>query len=264
MYGEHATASTAAYQALPTEGRYAIDTVADRMRNQAVPTGTDYGVAKYGAILYQLARKFFPGARAEPDLAELIKAGNDVPGWRTGYMQGTGSLSNMHLDMPHTYLGGMPFICSGSTSLDPAQRGNRSGRRGFVVEPVQSPRDPHPGQSDMAALIYLGWATHMIQDASVPHHAAGWAGKEHGKQDALGDFFGYFRGPECDEFNQYCVPPGPPSLDATSTAEVDAVLGPERTPRAAAISAVPPGSSIHRCSPDGWTGRPCIRCSWTP
>jgi hypothetical protein len=240
MYGWHAATGDPEagitdyeeYLSWPSEKRAIADGIAARMQNQAVLAGADYGVAKYGAIIYQLARKFFSGARAEPDLAELIKAGNDVPGWRTGYMQGTGDIGHMHLDMPHTYLGGMPHICSGSTSVDPCAEGQPTWPPWITTSSDFSYREnPRPGQSDLAATIYLGWATHLIQDAAVPHHASNWSGKEHGKQDALGDFLGYYASAWCDDYTGDCFDVGPPALDATATAEIDALLGPEWNPK---------------------------------
>lgn len=69
------------------------------LKNQALLADADFGSLKYGAVLYQLSRRFFTGSRQpEPDLASLIKVGNDVPGWHTGYMRGSGNLSDLQLE----------------------------------------------------------------------------------------------------------------------------------------------------------------------
>ena len=39
----------------------------------------------------------------------------------------------------------------------------------------------------MAAQVYLGWASHMIEDANLPHHAANWTGNEHKLQEEAAD-----------------------------------------------------------------------------
>ncbi|MCP4601749.1 MAG: hypothetical protein GY847_14740 [Proteobacteria bacterium] len=45
----------------------------------------------------------------------------------------------------------------------------------------------YPGKSKRAALIYLGWALHMIQDLSMPQHAANWVGTVHANIETLAD-----------------------------------------------------------------------------
>jgi hypothetical protein len=190
--------------------------LSDALRGQTLLGGADYGAQKYGAILYQLARRFFVGStQPEPDLAQLIKVGNDVGGWHTGWMQGHGGLSSLMLDFPHTYLGGMPYVCGApppsglggilgaavdagraaawATTADPCATGRPTWPGWIKASPPQSEADlqaleqARPGRSDRAGLIYLGWAVHMMQDSALPHHVAGWTGKEHAFQDALGD-----------------------------------------------------------------------------
>ena len=183
---------------LPSVGNHTIDLAASLLiSDQSLLEGADYGVAKYGAILYQLARRFFlSSSQPLPNLADLIKVGNDVPGWRTGYMKGHGLLSTLSLDFPHTYLGGMPYVCKAPSSAgnqaDPCATGTPTWPpwilSGNSPDPDLNKLDQaSPGRSNHAAFIYLGWATHMMQDASLPHHAASWSGPEHGLQDAYGD-----------------------------------------------------------------------------
>jgi hypothetical protein len=184
--------------------------ISDGLRGQTLLTGADYGAQKYGSILYQVARRFFTkSAQPEPDLAQLIKVGNDVPGWHTGWMQGHGGLANLALDYPHTYLGGMPYVCGSpqasssggvtsaaqllawAISADACALGRPTWPPWIKNAPPQTDADlqaleqPRPGRSDRAGLIYLGWAAHMMQDSAAPHHIAGWTGIEHGAQDAV-------------------------------------------------------------------------------
>jgi alpha-tubulin suppressor-like RCC1 family protein len=246
---------------------------ADRLRNQELLAGADYGVTKYGAILYQLSRRFFTGSYVpEPDFAQLIKVGNDVPGWHTGRMQGHGELSALAFEFPHTYLGGMPFVCANSDSADPCANGtptwpawirdtppccaDAAACSAFRTDPAASAcpdlaalEVARPGRSDRAGLIYLGWATHMIQDASLPHHVANWTGPQHQDQDSLGDLPLYY--PDLDSAGSYerhctagaCYSVWVPSpgfgyvadpqylVDTALAADLDEWLGPIGAPR---------------------------------
>jgi hypothetical protein len=170
---------------------------------------TGYGAAKYGSILYQFARKFFKGSPATPTMADMIKAGNDVPGWKTGGSYGTQSVvggadfRSGHLDFPHTYLGGNPFICSGGRTSDDSTDSCANGDPTWPIW-VPDDYDPNdrdgflnklksrmPNQSNRAALIYLGWASHLMQDLALPHHASNWSGLRHAAQDSYGDMYAF-------------------------------------------------------------------------
>jgi hypothetical protein len=242
--------------------------LAAQLQNQTLLADADFGAVKYGAILYQLSRRFFAGSRQpEPDLGALIKVGNDIPGWRTGFMRGSGGLNDMKLEFPHTYLGGMPYTCAPPSATwrsqaitafanadkaakvakeafariavdinslqyalqaqaaataaakaaapfsDVCASGKptwpawiKSGYQGKDLPPqtdddLRSLEIARPGRSDRAGLIYLGWAVHMIQDSSLPHHVSGWTGKEHSAQDALGDLEFYYK-----DFSRMSVP----------------------------------------------------------
>lgn len=209
--------------------------VADALRYQSILTGSQVGLAKYGTMLYQLARRFFVRSRAEPRLSQLQKAGSTVPGWDLGASRGEKVGGTFAYDtswtgrdmtaitstpIPHTYLGGMPFICAGAPEPDPCQNGTAiwpawvpsnydvidqgcytqavlssdsqfNSRCPAAIAAFQSRlAEEAPGRSDRAAQIYLGWAAHFIQDASTPHHAANWTGFEHDRQDGYGDKFG--------------------------------------------------------------------------
>jgi hypothetical protein len=178
-------------------------TVADRFRNQGILVGADYGVTKYGAILYQLARRFFQSSsQPAPRLADLVKVGNDIPGWHTGWMKGHGGFSDMSLEFPHNFLGGMPYVCTGYSdpnSLDTCATGNPTWPV-WIIDSETVPtasmlvqtQNGMPPRSNRTALGYLGWAAHMMQDASLPHHVASWSGPEHQNQDNYGDADYYY------------------------------------------------------------------------
>jgi choice-of-anchor A domain-containing protein len=238
--------------------------------NQPIVANADRGITKYGAILYQLARKFFSSSCYEPSLSELIPAGNDRPGMSVGTAQGTGVLSSFTLQFPHTMLGGMPYMCAnGSDPKDLCSDG-------LPTWPIWVPEGepdsypisynpPYqawlealnvskPGHSDRAALIYLGWATHIIQDAATPHHAANWTGYEHDRQDGYGDDPNYWRMAyygHCPDGRSVEIPPPTTSttpakcadgsiptnvvptsmVEAYSMAAVNDLLGPEASPK---------------------------------
>jgi hypothetical protein len=171
--------------------------------------GTGYGAPTYGSVLFQLARKFFEGSVAAPSITELPKAGNDIDGWHTGGQFGKPPLQNFNLSFPHTYLGGNPFLCApnASTDLRDPCATNPPTWPIWVLAPgtttstttcslivgcitttdVSGLSNPTPARSNRVALIYLGWASHMIQDLALPHHASNWTSEEHQRQDDLGD-----------------------------------------------------------------------------
>lgn len=181
---------------------------------QPIVGGTDYGAARYGSVLYQFARKFFPGAPSTPKKSEMVFAGNDVDGWHTGGMYGTKSaygggnadFSGLKLDFPHTYLGGNPFICAnGGSVADSCSKGKATWPTWLVppdmygndqrdfLDFLASQESPTQSlsqlQSERAALIYLGWASHLMQDLALPHHARNYSSARHAWQDSIGDFF---------------------------------------------------------------------------
>ncbi len=181
-----------------------------QLQYQPVIGNVSYGAPRYGSILYQLSRKFFQGSPAEPSLNELIRAGNDVPAddkhnsWKTGGMYGaaavfgTADFSSASVAFPHTYLGGNPFICAGGSQITDTCADGTPTWPTWVPEQYDG-GDPqafinklsvvNPGRSDRAALIYLGWTAHLMQDLSLPHHASNWSSGQHANQDAIGDFF---------------------------------------------------------------------------
>lgn len=230
--GEDVAATPAEYAAWDTNHKNVANGVAARLVNQPLLQNANFGADKYGAILYQLSRKFFVGSPYEPRLADLQKAGNTVTGWNTGTMRGIGELApggwrgTFEMTFPHTFLGGNPNICNGS-GADPCATGTATWP---IWVPATTPTSStltsmetqYPGRSDRVALIYLGWATHMIQDLSAPHHAANWTGKQHENQDNLGDTAAYWTPTPGQE--QYF-------MDSYAAADVDTLLGPVWAPR---------------------------------
>jgi len=227
FYPEHAANNLAEWNGWDGTHKDLGNKLSANMQNQPIAVGVDFGVDKYGAILYQLARKFFVGSAAEPSLSELVKVGPTVSGWHTGYLQGIGGLNEMYMAFPHEYLGGNPHICSGSSSADPCAAGQPTWPVwvSATTPTLAMMEQQKPGRSDRAALIYLGWASHMMQDASAPHHAANWTGKEHQAQDDFGDLPYY-----------YTLTPGYESyfMDYVIQPELDALLGSASNPKARA------------------------------
>jgi hypothetical protein len=238
LYPWHAARSKADWVTWGPEQKAATQGVVDRVVHQDLVKDADFGAAKYGAILYQVARRFFEGSGAEPDLADLVKVGPTVPGWNGGRMQGHGELNEMQLPtFPHTYLGGMPYVCSGSASADPCAAGQPTWPPWTKLEwgaNLPARETPRPGRSISAALIYLGWASHMMQDLAMPHHAANWTGKEHETQDNLGNFLDYYLGEYTDPYTGDYTPAPEYSLETFMQAELDDLLGPVWAPKAKA------------------------------
>jgi hypothetical protein len=230
-----------------------------RSINQGMIVGADYGGPKYGAILYQISRKFWEAnTSTRPDIRDLIRVGNDVPGWHTGRMQGYGEMAGLHMEFPHTYLGGNPYVCADSQSYDVCSDGKPTWPV-WIKNPAPTNladlTAPNPGRSNRAALMYLGWATHMIQDSSLPHHVANWTGKEHQLQDSLGDL-GYYYKDYTGQGSTVCTNPQPNKygfkppptctwvphpwansnytrwlIDPIMAGELDALLGPVGSPK---------------------------------
>jgi hypothetical protein len=174
-----------------------VNDLVDNFGGQSIMSGADFGVERYGAILYQMARKFFPGSTQEPELANMVRAGHGQPGWSTGGVYGDsgGRFSSFAVTYPDTYLGGNPFICDGGSSLQNPCANGAATWPTFVPRTYAGPSDTwlaelrknKPGRSLRAALVYLGWAMHFLQDTATPHHVANWTGFEHDRQDGLGN-----------------------------------------------------------------------------
>jgi hypothetical protein len=167
--------------------------------------GSNVGISAYGSTLYQLSRKFAVGSRSAPSLAELELAANGVP---DAFSVGTihpdrDAYDDINAPLPATYLGGMPFTCTGVSAAELGDRclygmptwpnwvpetydASTTASKDHFLEALETER---PGRSDRVALTYAGWAAHMIQDAAQPHHAALWTGEAHRAIDENPDGF---------------------------------------------------------------------------
>ena len=135
----------------------------------------------YGAMLYQLARKFWGNNPSSPSLNELAFAGpHPQAAWDTGKLVAR----NAAVNMPSTYLGGLPFICSGGSN---AKDSCYDGRPTWPAWAASSRTQVQPPKSATAALIYLGWALHMAQDVSNFPHASDWTGLGHSAWEDAAD-----------------------------------------------------------------------------
>lgn len=133
---------------------------------------------EYGAWLYQMARRFWPGNTPRPQLDELPwvpKVGRiraDV--WVTQFPLPS---DDPKVEVPGTYLGGNPFILT-----------QQGGATWPIWVPDQySPQklsQQSPSQSKRAAAIYLGWSLHLLHDLSHPYHAMDRAGEKHAESEA--------------------------------------------------------------------------------
>lgn len=218
----------------------------------------DVGAGKYGTLLYQLARKFWPQSTSYPNINELPRIYSSLDPNSKGKDK-TGEIlldhcggSADHIEraqFPSLYLGGNPFVCSPVAGTPPVTNPEKLKttdlcRYGRPTWPVWVPADaeyippssrifeyrngdendpskntdcfytsncenkltrecirnsecvdrfhqalenPRPKKDPAPALIYLGWAVHMIQDLAMPLHAANWNGKIHRKLEKLAD-----------------------------------------------------------------------------
>ncbi len=153
----------------------------DRTLYRANTSKPRVSATSYGAMLYQLARKFWGNNPSSPSLNELAFAGpHPQAAWDTGKLVAR----NASVNMPSTYLGGLPFICSGgSNAKDPCY----DGRPTWPAWAASSRTQVQPPKSATAALIYLGWALHMAQDVSNFPHASDWTGLGHSAWEDAAD-----------------------------------------------------------------------------
>jgi hypothetical protein len=204
---------------------------------------SDVSVMRYGTVLYQLARKFWPmNSGDEPDIDELPRAASITqPGLRGQWLAGRLTFDHfpgpmtyrVRASLPSTYLGANPFICAPEMNTPPLTdpkklRTTDLCRYGKPTWPIWVPSDAkflprkgeldcfaheckdrlkkncfinsqcvedyhralterYPEKSAKTALIYLGWALHMIQDAAMPLHAANWIDRAHENIERLSD-----------------------------------------------------------------------------
>lgn len=156
--------------------------------------GEDIGVPGYvyGANLFEIAQRFWdfnPKKEGADFLPSL-----DYLEWtdETGKIRSANpcEYGDIRANLPSFYYGGNPFVCTNSdpNSADPCDGGEPTWPT-WVAEDdeiaylYQDPSDeeieafhailtdPTPGKSRRAAMIYLGWALHMLGDMSVREHA---------------------------------------------------------------------------------------------
>jgi hypothetical protein len=153
--------------------------------------------ADYGVVLFRLAKAFWPENQWSPHLiADLDFFGVE----ETGNIVMDNPCGNQHIraDIPSVWLGGNPFICTGSSSevldkCDPSTGGQPTWPIWVADESeIAYPGDPqekkdafhqilmatNPEKSRRASAIYLGWALHMLGDLSVRHHVYNMVGDD--------------------------------------------------------------------------------------
>lgn len=181
------------------------------LRNMSIYTDMSIGVGNYGPILYQLARKFADRSWFEPDSGELpfVKYVYQGDPLHNGRVHADDPLyDDINIYLPPTYLGGMPFMCAGGSE------------QMLQCDPNTPPTWPFwatsdwevstPGRSTMASWVYAGWAAHMMQDATMPHHATGYTGEVHKALDSAPDWLaGASSVTVCDEGDTYMAFPAP-------------------------------------------------------
>jgi hypothetical protein len=148
-------------------------------------TKLNVSAMEYGAVLYQLARKFWPSNATMPEISQLPLKRD----------MGEVYLKDQTLKLPATYLGGQPFICftdpgQSTPTYDTCQSGAPSWPAWVVKTPFdftqqtmdriqRELRNPMPRKSVETALVYLGWAIHMMHDLATPVHQSDTTGDFH-------------------------------------------------------------------------------------
>jgi len=189
---------------------------------------SEIGAAKYGTILFGLARKFWEANVNEPpSFNDMVLASNCldddiVPATGSAIMDTwkMWSVDRRWASLPSTWLGGQPFICKPNRSYDPTST-NCSDRdlcasgtpswpiwmpdnydENNIDEFIEELTNPFPSKSNRVAMIYLGWALHFIQDLAMPYHAINWSGEMHQWREKTFDNmlkngdFGKYGGPD--------------------------------------------------------------------
>jgi hypothetical protein len=130
----------------------------------------DFAAPFYAGVLYEQALRFWPG-KAKPDLSALPY--KDAGSIEAKYIVGEEQL------LGHTYVGGLP-LCE----LYVALKQNTD-----LISIYECPKWPQwaatspdgklTQQNVKTAMIYLGWAIHMVEDMTVPVHAHNEADEWH-------------------------------------------------------------------------------------
>lgn len=157
------------------------------------------GAVRYGATLFNLAMRFRPDSpHTSPQLSDLRRYSAGSTG--TVVINDIGSNKHLRAKLPTFYLGGNPFICSGSNSQDPCLYGDPTwpvfvggfmpGIDGSTTQSwLAALEEPQPQKKAKAAYPYLGWALHMLGDLSMPDHAKDRTGHGHNNVEKAADAF---------------------------------------------------------------------------
>ncbi len=137
----------------------------------ALPGG--YSAPEYSQVLFRLATDFWPSANGlrRPHLSHLVERD-------AGTAMVTGVGPRTHLG--RSFVGGEPFCEKLAT------RAGVPYRTYCPRWPSWTGGDPKlesPSPSTHVSLRYLGWALHMVQDMSVPHHAMNKATRDHARYE---------------------------------------------------------------------------------
>jgi hypothetical protein len=178
------------------------------------------GSAEYGSVLYQLAQRFWPNYRfPEPKLTDLpyVKRAGTIHMNPLTKAFLTADLPDTYLG-GNPFICAPPHKAAYETMVAEQRRifdkcmNRRDAKRARCVEKSLRPYmntcetgDPTwpnfvpkvkpanaaafrkalltnaPGKNKNTALVYLGWALHLLQDTAVPHHAKRWVSKNHNR-----------------------------------------------------------------------------------
>lgn len=183
-------------------------------------TNGPVGSAEYGSVLYQLAQRFWPNdLHPEPKLTDLphVKRAGTIHmnpltnAYLTADLPDTYLGGNPFICATHQKKVRERMVaeqrkifekCMGARNASQSRCVEKSLRPymntcehgvpswpNFVpqVNPVNAAAfrrallDNAPGRNKKAALVYLGWALHLLQDTAVPHHAMRWVSNNHNR-----------------------------------------------------------------------------------
>jgi hypothetical protein len=167
--------------------------------NEPIFGSSDFGAVDYGAELYILAQNFLSSnIMREPQLNELTYY--DARDTGKTYLDELFDSNSgfLQADYPSFYVGGNPFVCGPVTKAQAeidacaydgatwpfwvpdkslvAYAGTSEARAAQYRAALMN---NNPGKYDRAALIYLGWALHMLGDLSMPEHAVDRVSEKH-------------------------------------------------------------------------------------
>lgn len=161
---------------------------------------SQFGAREYGTELYLLAKKFWPAnIMSTPSLSDLNYYSENETGklYMDEFFDRNSGIK--YAQLPSFFAGANPFICSASTVSQVKDDACVHGDPTWPLwvphmEDIARVNDPLTKQQDYqemlrqdeasknrrAALIYLGWALHLLGDLSMPQHAADYVTPYHG------------------------------------------------------------------------------------